>query len=73
MNNRRTIMSSSSVNRNVRTNVGLNQWFQTSSSKCVPMNQILDYQSNKNRILTLNIRLCFFFVLVNGDLGLFRT
>ena len=42
MNNRRTIMSSTSAHRNVRTNIGQQQWFRPSSN-CLAVNQILQY------------------------------
>jgi hypothetical protein len=48
VNNRRTLIDGASAHRNVRTNVGFQQWFRSSapssSSTCYPLNNILEYQ-----------------------------
>lgn len=46
VNNRRTLIVGSSVHRNVRTNIGSQQWFRSSdtSASCTPVNNILHYQ-----------------------------
>ncbi|CAF1243691.1 unnamed protein product [Adineta ricciae] len=48
--NRRSLVVGTSVHRNVRTNIGLHQWFRSttpsSSSTCQPMNNVLQYQIN---------------------------
>lgn len=49
VNNRRTLMANTSVHRNVRTNIGSEQWFRPSiseSSTCYPVNNILQYHGN---------------------------
>ena len=52
--NRRSLVAGTSVHRNVRTNIGLRQWFRSttpsSSSTCQPMNNVLQYQSKMNFI-----------------------
>lgn len=48
MNNRRTIVSSSSAHRNVRTNIGSTQWVRSPSTDCQPLNHLLEYQSKIN-------------------------
>ena len=46
VNNRRTLVMGSSAYRNVRTNIGSQQWFRPSDSatSCTPVNNILQYQ-----------------------------
>jgi len=53
-NNRQMLNLGTSVGRNVRTNIGTQQWFRSSSTSdtCHPMNNILQYHSKieSNRI-----------------------
>lgn len=35
-----------SAQRNVRTNIGFQQWFRSSPSTCYPVNNILEYHGN---------------------------
>ncbi|CAF3342211.1 unnamed protein product [Rotaria socialis] len=52
VNNRRALMIGTSAQRNVRTNIGYEQWFRSSTSSppttttCYPVNNILEYHVN---------------------------
>lgn len=69
MNNRRTVVSTSSAHRNVRTNIGLSQWFRSPSDDCVPMNTLLEYNSTSSSCPSFHFSSpLVIFVLVNKDL-----
>jgi hypothetical protein len=57
------------VQRNVRTNIGFQQWFRSSPSTCYPINNILEYHG----------KLIYYFFLKNfilylvNDFGMART
>jgi len=58
VNNRRTLIVGTSAQRNVRTNIGFEQWFRSSpysSSTCYPVNNILEYKGKFDFILFLKI------------------
>ncbi|CAF0772925.1 unnamed protein product [Adineta steineri] len=50
VNNRRTLITGTTAHRNVRTNIGYEQWFRPSSTSttCYPVNNILEYQVNSD-------------------------
>lgn len=51
VHNHRALVVGTSAHRIVRTNVGSQQWFRSStspSSKCYPVNDIIQYQGKMN-------------------------
>ncbi|UJR09041.1 hypothetical protein I4U23_013290 [Adineta vaga] len=49
--NRRSLVVGTSAHRNVRTNIGFQQWFRSttpSSTTCQPINHIIEYQVNSD-------------------------
>lgn len=54
-NNRQMFNIGTSAQRNVRTNIGFQQWFHsTPSSKCYPVNNILEYHGKSINCLFKN-------------------
>ena len=60
-NNRQMLNVGSSAQRNVRTNIGSQQWFRSSSSAtCYPINHILEYHGkNKGKNFSSNLFFVF--------------
>jgi hypothetical protein len=61
-NNRQMLNVGTSAQRNVRTNIGLQQWFHPSPSTCYPVNNILEYHGKLIYLFFLFCLQIFYFI-----------
>ena len=72
-NNRQVFNVDSSAQRNVRTNIGVEQWFRSTPTKCYPINNLLQYHGKHNRSFSSNPLFECTRILVNQNFDLVRS